>query len=324
MPELNIIKEPIVAEMEQFDAVFKEVLNSDNKLLKSVHDYVIDGKGKKIRPILTLLSAKLVGSINKSTLYAAFGLELLHTASLVHDDVIDHTDERRGKPSVNSKWNNKVAVLTGDYLLSKALYSANLTRNIKILEAVSVIGMVLSDGELLQLTYTNQAEITEEKYIELIRRKTAKLFSACTEVGALSVGASEKETLHLAKFGEYLGLCFQIKDDIFDYIEGAQIGKPTGNDLRDGKVTIPMIYALRSDKSTLREEMLKIINTKDFTDDNVRKLTEYAIQYGGLDYAVELMRKYKQLAIDELSDFPDSSVKKSLLASLEFVTDRKI
>lgn len=322
MSLLEIIKEPITSEMQHFNNIFKKILDSDNKLLKSVHDYVIDGKGKKIRPILTLLSAKLVGNINQSTLYGAFALELLHTASLIHDDVIDDTNERRGKASVNAKWNNKIAVLAGDYLLSKALYSANLTKNIDILEAVSIIGMVLSDGELLQLAYMKQSSLTEEEYIELIKRKTARLFATCTQVGAISANANKEDIEHLRNFGEYLGLCFQIKDDIFDYYEDAHIGKPTGNDLRDGKLTLPIIYALQTSSQEEKNEAINIINNHNFTNGNIHKLTEYTIKKGGVEYAIQVMEKLKKDAIEELSGFADSPVKKSLLTCVEFVTDR--
>ncbi len=322
MDFIEEIKLPILTEFKEFDKIYSEILNSDNKLLEDVHNYIIAGSGKKVRPILTLLSAKLIGAISNETLYAAFAVELLHTASLVHDDVVDDTLERRSRPSVNARWTNKVAVLTGDYILSKSLHSAYLTKNIEIVGAIANIGMTLSDGELLQLTVENMEGIDEELYFKIIERKTAQLFATCMEVGALSSQATNKELNALKKFGNLLGLCFQIKDDIFDYDMQANIGKPTGNDVRDGKLTLPLIYALRSTKSLERDEVISILTDKKFSEENIEKVMKFGIENGGLEYAVEKMILLKQEAEKELDIFENNEIKQALLSSLNFVTNR--
>jgi len=282
----------------------------------------MQGHGKKLRPILTILAAKLFGEINNTTLYGAFSLELLHTASLVHDDVVDDTMERRGRPSVNARWTNKVAVLSGDYILSKSLHSATTTQNLRILEAISTIGMILPDGELLQLANTKQSAISEEEYLTIIKKKTAMLFATCTEVGGLSVEVDEKSLEHLKKYGEYLGMCFQIKDDIFDYYEDVNIGKPTGNDVRDDKLTLPLIYAIKYSSGKERDEIVQIIDTKDFTTDNINKIMLFAHENGGVDYAIKRMDYYKEMAIKELAELPENSIKTSLIECVEYVAER--
>ena len=322
MSFIDKIRQPILAELREFENVFNTVLKSDNTLLSNVHEYVMQGHGKKMRPILTILAAKLFGEVNQSTLYGAFSLELLHTASLVHDDVVDDTMERRGRPSVNAKWTNKVAVLSGDYILSKSLHSATVTHNLRILEAIATIGMILPDGELLQLANTEQTALSEDKYLDIIKRKTAMLFATCTEVGGLSVNVDEKSLNHLKKYGEYLGMCFQIKDDIFDYYEDAQVGKPTGNDVRDGKLTLPLIFALRNTNGTEKDEIVKMIDNKDFSTANINKIMQFAHNNGGVDYAISRMNDFKKMAMDELTDLPDNEIRTSLHECVEFVTDR--
>lgn len=322
MNYIEKIKSPILAELQEFKNVYAQVLDSDNKLLSSVHSYIMEGKGKKLRPILTLLAAKLLGEVTNETLYGAFSLELLHTASLVHDDVVDDTLERRGRASVNSRWTNKVAVLTGDYLLSKSLHCAYTTQNMEIVRSISFIGMTLTDGELLQLANTRQSATTEHEYFEIIKRKTALLFATCTEVGGLSVKATKAELEHLRNYGQYLGICFQIKDDIFDYYEDTHIGKPTGNDVRDGKLTLPLIYAIEHATGQDREEVVKLIDNKDFTTENINKIMHFAHDKGGVEYARKVMDDYMQKAHLELMDFPDNEAKKALIECLEFVAER--
>ncbi len=318
------IKKPILSELQLFEKMFNNSFRSDNPLLSSVNDYVLQGTGKQLRPVLVLLCAKLCGDINQSTIQSAVSLELLHTASLIHDDVVDDTTERRGRDSVNAQWNNKIAVLAGDYMLSNALKFAAKTRNLRILELISNIGMQLSDGELLQLINTGQTNITEEDYFNVIRKKTAILFSTCTEIGGLSVHADDKVLEHLRKYGEYLGICFQLKDDIFDYFENASvIGKPTGNDIRDGKVTLPLIYALRSSSGQNKERILNIIKNKEFSRENVQDIMQFAYENGGISYAEEQMNIYMKKALDEISDFPDNEIKDSLAMSAGFVIMRK-
>lgn len=317
------IKGPIGQEFQEFEQLYAKLLTSDNKLLEDVHNFTIAGSGKKIRPILTLLAAKLLGNISQQTLYAAMAVELLHTASLVHDDVVDDTLERRNRPSVNAKWTNKVAVLTGDYILSKALHAAYLSKDIEIIGAISNIGMTLSDGELLQLTGGSISKISEELYFKIIERKTAQLFATCMEVGSLSVNATTNQISALKNYGRLLGLCFQIKDDIFDYDMQAKIGKPTGNDLQDGKITLPLLYALRTNESVKRDEILSLIHNKDFSDINIEKIMNFSINSGGVEYAIETMNKFKQEALNELDKFKDSEVKTALTYCLDFVTNRE-
>lgn len=325
MDLIESIKNTIKAELDLFDKTIVNSLETDNPILESINTYIFQRAGKKLRPMLVLLSAKLVGGeININTVHGAIAMELLHTASLVHDDVIDDTLERRGGQSVNARWGNKVAVLSGDYMLSGAVMQVAQTSNVGMLNAIAFIGMQLSDGELLQLSSTQQTKISETEYLKIIRKKTAYLFSVCTEVGGLSVHASEKDIAHLKKFGEYLGYCFQIKDDIFDYHPEVNIGKPTGNDIRDGKVTLPLIYALKNTPSEEeREQVITWIQLKDFTRENVNAITRFAVENGGLEYARQQMEFYKQKAIEELDGFADGEVKNALIACAEFAVSRE-
>ncbi len=322
MDFIENIKKPIHNELQEFNAIYSTVLDSDNKLLEDVHNYVLEGSGKKLRPILTLLAAKLLGEVNESSRFAALSVELLHTASLVHDDVVDDTPERRGRDSVNARWTNKVAVLTGDYLLSKSLHSAYLTKDIHIVGAIANIGMTLTDGELLQLSVLTPATIDESLYLSIVERKTAQLFATCMEVGARSVGATEEQIALLKEYGNALGVCFQIKDDIFDYDEHAKIGKPTGNDVRDGKLTLPLIYALRSCQTNEKDEIIRLISEKDFAPANILRIMNFALDNGGLEYAKKSMREYSQKAIGAIKSFADSQAKQALIDCISFVSDR--
>ena len=324
MSFIEIIKNPIRIEMQLFEKTFGEAVSTDNPLLLSVNDYVLQKSGKQLRPMLVLLAAKLCGEVNQSTIFGALSLELLHTASLIHDDVVDDTLERRGKPSVNARWTNKIAILSGDYILSKSLGCATRTDNLPILKSIANIGMQLSDGELLQLVNAQFSETAEANYFTIIRKKTALLFSTCTEVGGLSVNADEESLTHLRNFGEYLGICFQIKDDIFDYSENLKIGKPTGNDIRDGKVTLPLIYALLNTQGIERGKVLSIIEKKDFALENIQFITRFALENGGVEYALERMESFKNKAIEELNGFADSDVKKSLIKCAEYTASREI
>ena len=324
MSFIEIIKSPIQLEMQLFEKTFGEALSTDNPLLLSVNDYVLQKSGKQLRPMLVLLTAKLCGEVNQSTIFGALSLELLHTASLIHDDVVDDTLERRGKPSVNARWTNKIAILSGDYILSKSLGCATKTDNLPILKSIANIGMQLSDGELLQLVNAQFSKTAEANYFTIIRKKTALLFSTCSEVGGLSVNADEESLTHLRNFGEYLGICFQIKDDVFDYSENLKIGKPTGNDIRDGKVTLPLIYALLNTQGAEREKVLSMIENKDFAPENIQFITRFALENGGVEYALERMESFKNKAIEELNGFADSDVKKSLVKCAEYTASREI
>ncbi|HRZ95997.1 MAG TPA: polyprenyl synthetase family protein [Paludibacter sp.] len=323
MSLIDEIRHPINEELHIFKKTFADALETNNPLLLNIIKYILEGTGKQLRPLLVILSAKLCGEVTLATYNGALSLELLHNASLIHDDVVDDTYERRGRSSINARWTNKIAVLTGDYLLSNALISATRTRNLEILNSVSQIGMELSDGELIQLSSSQQSKINEEDYFKIIRKKTALLFATCTEVGGLSVNADQKSLKHLRQFGEFMGLCFQIKDDIFDYYHDIEIGKPTGNDLQDGKITLPLIYALKNSSDSEKEKVMMIIDTKDFTNDNIDYIMRFAHEKGGVDYAVKRMNDFKNDAIAELESFADSDVKQSLIKCAEFAASRK-
>ena len=244
MDKLQQIKLPIDKEFEEFRRLFDSSLQSSNSLLSEVLSYIKQRNGKMMRPILALLIAKLFGEINDSTLHAALSLELLHTASLVHDDVVDESDKRRGQSSVNAIYNNKVSVLVGDYMLATSLKHSAMTREITIVDLVACLGQNLSEGEIIQLANINASEFSEEVYYDVIRKKTAALFTASAEAGAISVHASDEMVKNARLFGEMIGIAFQIKDDIFDYYSSDEIGKPTGNDMREGKLTLPALYVL--------------------------------------------------------------------------------
>ena len=319
---IESIKGNIRAELELFDKTFVRSLETDNPVLDGINAYIFQRSGKKLRPMLVLLAAKLVGEVNMSTVHAAIAVELLHTASLVHDDVVDDTFERRGDQSVNARWGNKVSILSGDYMLSSALREVARTDSVDVLHAVSFIGMQLADGELLQLTSTQQSKISEAEYFRIIKKKTAFLFSVCAEVGAISVKGTETQINHLKKYGEYLGLCFQIKDDIFDYYGSTELGKPTGNDVRDGKITLPLIYALGQTSVEERDKIVSWIKLKDFSTAHLDYINSFAIEKGGVKHAETKMEEYKKKAIEELNDFPDGDIKNALIACADFAVDR--
>lgn len=323
MDNSSLIKNPISVELEDFKKLFDSTLSSSNLLLNSVIAHIRQKNGKMMRPILVLLAAKLYGEVCPATLHAAVSLELLHNASLVHDDVVDESTERRGQLSVNAIFNNKVAVLSGDYLLATSLVQVGLTRNHAIIDIVSCLGQDLADGELLQLSNVSNLHFSEDIYFDVIRKKTAVLFAACTKAGALSVGADDEKAEFARLFGEYIGLCFQIKDDIFDYFESKEIGKPTGNDMLEGKLTLPVIYALNITKDKAAEEIAIRVKNGEATDDEIAQLIEFTKQHGGIEYATEAMYAYRNRALSLLASMPDSDVKTALAAYLDYVVERE-
>jgi octaprenyl-diphosphate synthase len=322
MVKIEDIKRPIILEFDLFEKQFNTVFQTDNYLLQSVFNHVLKGKGKQIRPILVLLSAKLCGDVNNCTIDASIALELLHTATLIHDDVVDETYERRGNPSINAKWDNKVSVLAGDYMLSNALFTAVKTNSFEILNLISSIGKDLADGELLQLSQTKKSMLSENDYYQIIRKKTALLFSVCTGSGAISVGANKEKIQSLCNFGEYLGMCFQIQDDIFDYSENREIGKPVGNDIREGKVTLPLILALKNGVGEKRDEIASIIDDRNFTPENITKILYFTRENNGIASAQTKMEVYKEKAIEQLNSFENNEIKRGLLAALEYTVNR--
>lgn len=323
MDSISLIRTPIEAELADFKNLFDSSLSSSNALLDSVVSHIRQRSGKMMRPILVLLVARLYGAVRPSTLHAAVSLELLHTASLVHDDVVDESTERRGQLSVNAIFNNKVAVLTGDYLLATSLVHAEQTHSHPIIHLVSSLGQDLADGELLQLSNVSNHSFSESVYFDVIRKKTAALFAACTKAAAFSVGMGEEEAEFARLLGEYIGICFQIKDDIFDYFDSKEIGKPTGNDMLEGKLTLPALYVLNKTKDSVAQEIALKVKEGTATSDEITRLIEYVKENGGIEYAILTMNAYKQKAFDLLASLPDSDVCVALRAYLEYVVDRE-
>lgn len=323
MDNSSLIKSPISEELEDFKRLFDSSLSSSNLLLNSVIAHIRQKNGKMMRPILVLLAAKLYGKICPATLHAAVSLELLHNASLVHDDVVDESTERRGQLSVNAIFNNKVSVLAGDFLLATALVQVSQTRNHAIIDVVSCLGQDLADGELLQLSNVSNLHFSEDIYFDVIRKKTAVLFAACTKAGALSVGADDEKAEFARLFGEYIGLCFQIKDDIFDFFESKEIGKPTGNDMLEGKLTLPVIYALNTTQDKAAKEIAIRVKNGEATTDEIALLIEFVKQHGGIAYATKTMYAYREKALSLLASMPDTDVKIALAAYLDYVVERE-
>ncbi len=302
--------------------MFDQSLSTSNPLLSRVVSHIRQKNGKMMRPLLVLLAAKLYGTVCPATLHAAVSLELLHNASLVHDDVVDESSERRGQLSVNAIFNNKVAVLVGDYLLATALVQVALTRNHDIVDIVSALGQDLADGELLQLSNVSNLEFSEEVYFDVIRKKTAVLFAACTKAGALSAGAGADEIERARRFGECIGLCFQIKDDIFDYYDSKEIGKPTGNDMHEGKLTLPVLRALNATGDEEAARMAVLVKQGQATGEEIAKLVQSTKDHGGIESATQTMYRLRDEARSLLSGLPDTDVKRALEAYLDYVVER--
>lgn len=323
MDILTEIKVPIKDEIKSFDYYFREALQSDNELINKAVDHFLQKKGKNLRPILVMLAAKCAtGAINDKTLDAAIALELLHNATLLHDDVLDETNMRRGLETINSKFNSKLAVLLGDYFLSIALQKAVKTGNIYIVKSFSEFAATSVDGEIQQMFTAQNAKFSEDNYYKIIYKKTASLFETCFRVGALSVDSSEERIQKLEKFAYYLGLIFQIRDDIFDYYNSEEVGKPTGNDIREGKITLPLIYALNNSKNGVGESMMNIIREKDFTPENIQLLINFAIDNDGILYANQKMNDFKTKAMDYLNTFSNTAEKEALITVLEYTISR--
>jgi octaprenyl-diphosphate synthase len=324
MDRLSQIKAPIVNDLSRFQQVFDDSLSTSDELLNGVLTHVRKKQGKMMRPILVLLTAKLFGSLKQETLFGAVSLELLHTASLVHDDVVDESGERRGQPSVNAVYNNKVAVLVGDYLLASSLSQASLTRNRTIIDVIAHLGQSLSEGELLQLSNIENPEFSEKIYLDIILKKTAALFAACTQVGLLSAATDENELTKARQLGEYIGLCFQIRDDLFDYYDSEEIGKPTGNDMLEGKLTLPVLYVLNKMEDKSMNELALRVKQGTATADEIEVLVRFTKENGGIEYAEQVMLSYKKQALLLLEAMPDTDVKRALVAYVDYVVERKL
>ncbi|MBX2955091.1 MAG: polyprenyl synthetase family protein [Cyclobacteriaceae bacterium] len=319
---LEDIKVPIAREMDEFEQKFRDSMKTRVMLLDRIMNYIVKRKGKQMRPMFVFLSAGTCGSINESTYRGAALIELLHTATLVHDDVVDDANYRRGFFSINALWKNKVAVLVGDFLLSKGLLLSVENKDYHLLNIVSNAVREMSEGELLQIEKARRLDINEEVYFQIIRQKTASLIASCCAVGASSSGASEEVVHSMRTFGEKIGMAFQIKDDLFDYGED-EIGKPLGIDIKEKKMTLPLIYALSKASWFEKRKIIGIVRNESEKPKKVSEVIAFVKQSGGIEYANEVMNKYHQEAIQLLTGLPESDYKKSLIQLVQFTIDRK-
>ena len=310
--------------MNDFIELFSLSLSHEDGLLEQVLSHIRQRGGKRMRPMLLMLSAKNYGKVSDVTLNAALGLELLHTASLVHDDVVDESGERRGQASVNASFNNKVAVLVGDFILSTALLRVAISDNIQIVKHLSELGRILSNGELLQLSNISNTEISEDIYYQVIDKKTAVLFESCSALGAISVGASDDDIEKAKRFGHNIGMIFQIRDDIFDYFDSKEIGKPTGNDMAEGKLTLPVIYALNHSDSSAMMTLAKKVKAGTINADEIAVLVEFTKQSGGIDYAKRKMEEFAADAQKYIDECVKPELKEAFTAYLDYVIQRTI
>ena len=323
MSTIDTIKAPIIKEMNQFEVEFKASMKSNIRLLTIVTNFLLRRKGKQMRPMLVFLSARMLGDITKQTYTAASLIELLHTATLVHDDVVDESFERRGFFSINALWKSKIAVLLGDYLLAQGLLLSVDNDAFDLLRIVSEAVKEMSEGELLQIQKSRRLNITNDQYFEIIRKKTATLIAACTACGAKSVDASEEDIAKMKEFGECLGIAFQIKDDLFDYQYDAKTGKPSGNDIKEKKFTLPLIYALANTNTLQRRKIISTIRLHHKNKKKVEEVIEFVKSSGGIDFATEKMNEYKQKALDILASFPENDARNSLQNLVDYTTKRK-
>jgi octaprenyl-diphosphate synthase len=322
MSVIDQIMSPVQSEMIEFESKFRESMHSDVAMLDKVTHYIIKRKGKQVRPLFVFLTAKMLGEITPKTYDAAILVELLHTATLVHDDVVDDANERRGYFSINALWKNKVAVLVGDYMLSKILLLSIDKSNTDLLEIVARSVKEMSEGELLQIEKARLLDITEEIYFDVIRKKTASLIATCCESAALSTGNIEyKEKMR--QFGEFVGIAFQIKDDIFDYGIPGKIGKPTGIDIRERKLTLPIIYTLNNSNPEVRKELIYIIKNENENSKSVQRAVSLVKENGGIDYSHSQMLLYANKALDIIRDFPQNEAKKSLELLVDYTMNRE-
>jgi octaprenyl-diphosphate synthase len=323
MLSVKEIKAPIAEEMKTFEQKFKDSMKSNTALLDKITHYIIKRKGKQMRPMFVFLSAKVCGEVKESTYTAASLIELLHTATLVHDDVVDDSNQRRGFFSLNALWKNKIAVLVGDYLLSQGLLLSVDKGEFQLLRIVSNAVREMSEGELLQIEKARKLNITEDIYFDVIRQKTASLIASCCASGAASTGSSEEDIEKMRQFGEYVGIAFQIKDDLFDYGTEDKIGKPTGIDIKERKMTLPLIYALNNADRSQRRRITNIVKNHNENPEKVREVIDYVLKSGGIEYAAKHMNEYKDKALQILHTFEDNEARRSLEGLVVYTTERK-
>lgn len=322
MKVIEQLKQPIREELERFEGRFSNAMTSKIALLNRITHYIVNRKGKQMRPMFVFLAAKLLGTTNERTYRAASVIELIHTATLVHDDVVDDSNKRRGFFSINALWKNKIAVLVGDYLLSKGLLLCIDHKDFDFLEIISTAVREMSEGELLQIEKARSLDIDEEVYYEVIRKKTATLIASCCALGACSVNASEVDVEKMRSFGEKIGMAFQIKDDLFDYGK-RRIGKPTGIDIRERKMTLPLIHVMETCSSSERRWLKRNVKKYNTNRKKVNEIIEFVKSKGGLDYAVEKMHAFQNEANLILNTFPESDAKDSLQKLVSYVIDRE-
>ena len=323
MSVIKDIKAPIREEMLLFESKFKEAMRSPVPLLDKIMHYIIKRKGKQMRPMFVFLSAKLFNQVNDTTYRAASLIELLHTATLVHDDVVDEANMRRGFFSINALWKNKISVLVGDYLLSQGLLLSLENKEYDLLQIVSKAVREMSEGELLQIEKARKLDIEEDVYFDIIRQKTATLIAACCACGASAANQKEETIQKMHQFGELVGIAFQMKDDLFDYYSDSAIGKPTGIDIKEQKMTLPLIYALNHADKKQKKFIINTVKNHNTNTEKVREVIEYVKQSGGIGYTVEKMKTYQQRALALLQDFEDNDARKSLELLVNYVIERK-
>lgn len=323
MTNFDEIRDLISSDLERLQKIIKQSLSSNSPLLNKIVDKYLETKGKQIRPIIVVLSPKFFGAeVSDGVLCGAASVELLHNASLIHDDVIDETKQRRGHDTINNTWDNHIAVLVGDFFVSNALACAIRTNDFRVIRTISELGKELSTGEIDQIDVAKHHSIDEQTYFSIINKKTASLFQSCVKVGGYSVGASDIDIANLSKFVELLGLSFQIKDDIFDYFKDDAIGKPTGNDLREGKVTLPLIYALSHTESPRHEEMRRLADSDSLTTEQIETLIDFAKAEGGIEYAYATMERLRAEARSILEPYPDNEAKRAFLSLFDYIIKR--
>ncbi|MEA2042187.1 MAG: polyprenyl synthetase family protein [Bacteroidota bacterium] len=323
MSPIDTIKQPVAQELKVFESYFKKSLKSKVPLLDIITNYILRRKGKQMRPMFVFLTARMFGEIKEATYVAATLIELLHTATLVHDDVVDNSKIRRGFFSINALWKSKIAVLTGDYLLSKGLITATENKQYELLEIVSEAVKEMAEGELLQIEKARKLDISEEAYFDIIQKKTATLIASCTAAGAKSAGADDTAVKNMKEFGMMAGIAFQIKDDLFDYNSNNKTGKPAGNDIREKKMTLPLIFALQNSSKKERRKIIKKVKKKKKSPHDIKTVVDFVNDKGGIDYARKIMLEYRDKSEKILEEFDPSDANKSLKSLLYYVTERK-
>lgn len=323
MTSLDIIQSPIKKELKDFEVYFKEAIKSDIPLLETIIRYILRKKGKQMRPMFVFLSAKILGKFNESTHLAASGIELLHTATLLHDDVVDESYERRGSFSINALWKNKIAVLVGDYILARGFLNALDEKKYRFLHLISRAVKDMSEGEILQMRKSWKLDIDFETYFEIISKKTASLIATSMAMGAASVTEDDELVERMFQIGLDVGIAFQIKDDIFDYQSKGILGKPTGNDIKEKKITLPLLFVLEQSTSAEKRRILSLVKKKNKNTAKVKELVDMVVSKGGLEYAEQRMNEFKTKAIDQILQLPDNESRTALIELVNYTTTRK-